>query len=137
LHLAYHYGQRTVSVAQIARDEGISPAYLEQILHALKKKKWIRSLRGPQGGYLLARRPQEVRLGALLRDLEGRDFTFAQNGEKTPKNRGIPRRAADLFWRMLSENISEVLDKTSLKEILDAVKASEKGGKPGRLTFNI
>ena len=66
LVLASRFGEGSVSVSQIAKKEGLSVAYLEQILNALKKKGFVKSVRGPQGGYVLTKKPSEIRLDELL-----------------------------------------------------------------------
>lgn len=137
LFLADQYGQRTVPVSRIAQDGGISAQYLEQILHVLKKKRWIRSRRGPQGGYRLAKNPSEVRIGPVLRDLEGAQFGFTQEADaKAPSN--TAGLASQLFWKRLAEGFSQVLDSTSLKDLIEHARQSEKKRKTAsRLTFNI
>ncbi|HTL70545.1 MAG TPA: Rrf2 family transcriptional regulator, partial [Candidatus Eisenbacteria bacterium] len=60
LVLAGRYGEGSLPVSQIARKEHLSVAYLEQILNGLKRKGFVKSVRGPQGGYVLAKKPSET-----------------------------------------------------------------------------
>ncbi len=120
LNLATHYGEGTLTASQIARDEKIPVPYLEQILYRLKKRHWIRSVRGPSGGYRLAKPPSEIKVGEILRVLEGEDFSFRR--AKEPLRDGSSRRveiAANLFWDKLSQVFTSTLDNTSLKSLID------------------
>ena len=60
-----------VQIKEIASRQGISNKYLEQIISVLNKAGYVRSIRGPQGGYLLAKNPQEYTVGMILRLTEG------------------------------------------------------------------
>ena len=60
-----------VAVKVIAQRQDISEAYLEQLFASLKRAKLVKSLRGAQGGYQLARPPEEISIGEVLRALEG------------------------------------------------------------------
>src|SRR3990167_5310089 len=74
LVLASRHGEGSMVVSQIAKKEGISVPYLEQILNALKKKGFVKSVRGPQGGYVLSRKPSEISLRLLFYALEDKPF---------------------------------------------------------------
>jgi Rrf2 family transcriptional regulator, cysteine metabolism repressor len=69
--IARHYGKGPITIKEIAERQGISFSYLEQILHKLGKSGMIESVRGPAGGYLLARKPAELTIGDIVRTLEG------------------------------------------------------------------
>ncbi|MDY6951647.1 MAG: Rrf2 family transcriptional regulator [Thermodesulfobacteriota bacterium] len=71
LDLARHYGERPVQISDIARRQGISVKYLEQLIIPLKKAEYIRSVRGPKGGHMLAKPPDDVTVGEIVRLLEG------------------------------------------------------------------
>jgi Rrf2 family transcriptional regulator, iron-sulfur cluster assembly transcription factor len=63
-------------VRDISEREGISPRYIEQIFQKLKKAGIVRSVRGPYGGYYLARKPEEIKVGDIIRATEGGNFTL-------------------------------------------------------------
>ena len=69
--LAYHGTGAPIKIEEIARRENISPRFLEQIFKDLKKADLISSKRGPKGGYFLAKRPDQISLGEIIRLLEG------------------------------------------------------------------
>jgi Rrf2 family protein len=68
---ARHYGQGPLSLTEVARKQGISQPYLEQIAIDLRRAGLLNSKRGAQGGYYLARSPQAVTAGDVIRALEG------------------------------------------------------------------
>jgi Rrf2 family transcriptional regulator, iron-sulfur cluster assembly transcription factor len=70
LDLAQHYLQGPVHLNLIALQQGISVKYLEQIIIPLKKANYIQSVRGPKGGHVLARPPEEITVGEIVALLE-------------------------------------------------------------------
>ena len=70
LDLAQHYHQGPMHLSTIALRQGISVKYLEQIIIPLKKAKYIQSVRGPKGGHVLARPPEEISVGEIVALLE-------------------------------------------------------------------
>ena len=60
-----------IRLKDVARRQGISEKYLEQIISVLNKAGFVRSIRGPQGGYVLSKRPEEYTVGMILRLTEG------------------------------------------------------------------
>ena len=60
-----------VPVSEISRRIGVSVKYLEQLIRPLKKASYLESVRGPKGGHMLAKRPEDITLGEVVRLLEG------------------------------------------------------------------
>ena len=71
LDLALHNTGMPIRIKEIAARQEISDKYLEQIIAVLNKAGYVRSVRGPQGGYLLTRVPEEYTVGMILRLTEG------------------------------------------------------------------
>lgn len=71
LDLAQYYGQGPIQCSDIARRQAIPEYYLDQLLIALRKVGLIRSVRGPQGGHLLARPPAQIMMGEVVQALDG------------------------------------------------------------------
>ena len=72
IELAAIYGQGGVlQVAEIAQRQGIPDRYLEQMLTSLRRARILRSIRGPRGGYQLARPPAEILVQEVVITLEG------------------------------------------------------------------
>jgi len=71
LDLAQHYNESPVQIGEIAKREDISVKYLEQLIIPLKKANYIKSVRGPKGGHMLAKPPDEITVGEIVNLLEG------------------------------------------------------------------
>src|SRR3989344_7674663 len=119
--LAGRYGEGSLSVSQIAKREGVSVAYLEQILNALKKKGLVKSVRGPQGGYVLAKKPSELTLKQLFDALEGSGSAWAAD-EILKADAEVVKIASVLFWKRLRESLEHGLDSFSLKNLMDQAR---------------
>lgn len=71
LDLAQHYDEGPIQIGNIAKRQDISVKYLEQLIIPLKKANLIRSFRGPKGGHMLAKPPDEITVGEIVDLLEG------------------------------------------------------------------
>ena len=71
LDLAQHYDEGPVQIGAVAKREDISVKYLEQLIIPLKKANFIKSVRGPKGGHMLSKPPEEITVGEIVRILEG------------------------------------------------------------------
>ncbi len=106
-----------ISIHAIGQRTGISDPYLEQIFSSLRRAGLIESTRGTQGGYQLARDPQAITLGQILRAGEG-SLAPVRCSE-------LGAEACDAFetcmtyplWRQMSEAISSVIDRMTLADL--------------------
>ena len=71
LDLAYNHTGSFIPIKNISQRQDISDKYLEQIITQLSRAGLVKSARGAQGGYMLAKEPQEYTVGEILRLLEG------------------------------------------------------------------
>ena len=71
LDLAQHQDKGPVQIGDIAKRQDISVKYLEQLIIPLKKANYIKSVRGPRGGHMLAVSPDKIKVGEIVRILEG------------------------------------------------------------------
>ena len=69
--LELHYGEGVVPLKTIAKTQGISENYLEQLMAPLRRAGLVESVRGAQGGYTLARAPEDVTIGRIITAVEG------------------------------------------------------------------
>ena len=117
--IARHYGNGPISIKEIAERQGISFSYLEQILHKLAKAGLIDSVRGPAGGYLLARQPSELTIGDIVRVLEG---PIALSHCLEPGESADCYQADDcvarMVWAKVGAKIEEALDSISFNDLL-------------------
>ena len=126
LVLASRFGQGSLSVSWIAKKENISIAYLEQILNALKKKDLVKSVRGPQGGYVLAKKPSELSLEALLTVLDA--WPDALQGSRKPTGKDFDEVAVAnfLFWSKLKSAIQKNLSGIYLSDLMHETRSLRK-----------
>ena len=116
--LAKNYDKGPLSIREIAKRQGVSVSYLEQLLNKLRKSKLIRSRKGPGGGYVINRKPSEISVGMILNSLEG-PVAIAQCLD--PKAKGCKRVegcVARLLWKSLGEKIEDFLDTINLNDLL-------------------
>ena len=117
LDLAQHYGEGPVRIGDIAKRQDISVKYLEQLIIPLKGAKFIKSVRGPKGGHMIAKPPHEISIGAIVKVLEGElailhcinDPDVCQRGSYCPI-RGV--------WESASLAMVEKLDSITLSDML-------------------
>ena len=121
LGLARHYPSGTVvRVEALASEQSVPANYLIQILIELKAKGIAKSVRGKEGGYLLARSPSEITLGDVLRAVHGEifDAPALENANCAPEL----RRA----WKQLKSAIDSAADSITFQHLLDEGSEKEK-----------
>lgn len=119
LDLALNNNGEPVRIKDIAARQEISDKYLEQIISTLNKAGYVKSIRGPQGGYLLTRDPEKYTVGMILRLTEG---SLAPVACLEDEVNGCPRQdscATLRLWQMLDEAISDVVDKVTLADLVE------------------
>ena len=111
--LSVNAGPEPVKIADIARRQQIPQKFLELILASLKQGGFVESRRGAEGGYLLARQPEQLTVGEVLRFVEG-----PQQGK------GRARRKAETpfseMWKRVDGAVAEILEKTTFAELVRA-----------------
>ena len=70
VELAQKYNEGPMQIGEIARNQDISVKFLEQLIIPLKKANMVESVRGPKGGHMLAKAPEEISVGEIVRTLE-------------------------------------------------------------------
>ena len=114
LGLARHYPDRAaMRMEDVAAEQGVPPKYLPQILLELKARGILRSVRGKEGGYLLARAPGEITLGDVLRAVDGPMFD-APGLSKTDDPPEL-RRA----WRRLQQALDAAAEGITFQQLKD------------------
>lgn len=121
--LALEYGNGPIPLNSIAEEQGLSESYLEQLFSTLRRDGLINSVRGPQGGYLLAYDPGEITVGQILRSLEG-DLAPAQcvgddGSVDCDKEFGC---ATKQVLQRIKESIDSVIDSITLQDMIDEVE---------------
>ncbi len=121
LELAENYGKGPIQLKVIARDQGISVKYLEQLMAALKSKGIVSSVRGSKGGYVLAKSPDQIRLSDCFTCLEGPIVTV-----ECIENNNYCLRTSDCIarnvWAEVQKAVMTVLKSMTLQSLLDKSK---------------
>ena len=121
--LAIHGDGEPVKIKDIANRQGISGKYLEQIISILSRAGFVRSIRGNQGGYYLARPSSDYTVGSILRITEGSLAPVdCLSGDKNPCTRQMDCVTLRL-WSELDEAISGVVDKYTLEDLVQWQKS--------------
>jgi Rrf2 family protein len=115
---ARHFGAGPLSLAEVARAQDISQAYLEQIAIDLRRAGLLRSKRGAQGGYYLTRSPKETTAGDVIRALEGSILPVQCTAEHKcapcPMEDGCSTRS---IWEQVRDRLVETLDSITLADL--------------------
>lgn len=119
LDLAMNDKEEPVRVREIAGRQEISDKYLEQIISVLAKAGYVKSIRGPQGGYRLMRAPGSYTVGSILRLTEGNLSPVACLEDEV----NLCSRQEDCMtlplWEKLDEAIKSVVDHVTLQDLID------------------
>ena len=118
LELAMEYGKEPLQIKPIAEREDISNKYLEQLIAMLKAAGLVRSIRGPRGGYMLAKPPAEVKLKEVFVTLEGPMIPAEclEHPEFCPRCMDCATRE---IWADLQNAINSVLDSVTLAGLVE------------------
>jgi Rrf2 family protein len=120
MHLADSYEKGLVKIHEIADEESIPEKFLEGILVNLKNARIVTSQRGREGGYRLRRPPGEIRVGEVVRTIDGPLAPFGDAVELAHRVKTEPRHAGlfDLFLEVRNA-AARILDHTSLEDLVE------------------
>jgi len=124
LDLAINSGEGPVLVREIARRQGFSARYLEQLLLFLKIAGLVRATRGARGGFSLAKPPSEIKLSEIIQIMEG-----SMAPVECVDNAGVCSRA-DLcvtreIWGEMKQAMDRILESTTLQDLVERQKRKE------------
>lgn len=118
LDLAVNNNGEPIRLKDISKRQGISDKYLEQIISILNKAGFVRSIRGPQGGYMLNREPKEYTVGMILRLTEGSLAPVAcldyEPNDCERRNECVTL----ILWKKLNDAIKSVVDNITLQDLV-------------------
>ncbi len=107
--LAKNYGEGPTSLKQIAQENNLSEHYLEQLASPLRNAGLVKSVRGAYGGYILAREPEKITAGEVIRVLEGPISPVEVLEDEEPAKRNL--------WIKIRDAVKEVLDNTTIADL--------------------
>ena len=119
IDIAVNSADKPVSIKEIAARQDISDKYLEQIISVLNSAGFVRSIRGPQGGYVLRKTPSEYTVGMILRLTEGSLAPVACVEEDAVYCDRQETCATVEVWRRLNDAINGVVDNITLADLLE------------------
>lgn len=116
MELAFLYGQGPINLKTISQKYDIPKGYLEQLLAKLKKSGYVKTTRGKLGGYYLAKSPEEITVGMILRTLEG-NITSSDclSNENCGKENTCTTRA---IFEEIEKSINNIIDNTTLEDMI-------------------
>jgi len=121
--IAYNTGTQPAQIQDISRRQQISPRYLEQIFQNLKKAGILKSKRGPQGGYTLARTPEKISILEIIRATEQDALIVdcAGEGKKTRRRKNeCPfegRCVTETVWKDANDLLGDLFGKLTLETL--------------------
>ncbi len=129
IDLAMHHGSGPVTLAEISGRQKISLSYLEQLFGKLRRHELVESVRGPGGGYCLARDMGQLSVSEIILAVD-EPIDATQCGGKENCHDDRKCLTHDL-WATLNERIFDYLGGVSLRQLVDNQKAKEAAGEPG------
>jgi Rrf2 family transcriptional regulator, iron-sulfur cluster assembly transcription factor len=125
--IAYHSTGTPVPLNVISERHGISPRYLEQIFVKLRQGGLVKSVRGPAGGYFLARRPEKITVGNIIRALDGKSIQLAgcNGGRRGKEPYALLEQCVSEIWGEASKTLNDYFDSITLDRICE--EARERG----------
>lgn len=125
LDLALHDTGECIKVKDIAARQGISEKYLEQIISILNKAGYVKSVRGAQGGYRLAKAPEEYTVGMILRLTEGSLAPVACLEDGAEACERCDTCETLEVWRDLYEAINQVVDGVTIADLAEKARRNQ------------
>lgn len=122
LDLAMNGESSVVRIKDIAARQEISDKYLEQIISILNKAGYVRSVRGPQGGYSLKKKPEEYTVGMILRLTEGSLAPVSCVEEDALQCNREEECATVEVWKRLNQAVNDVLENMTLADLVEIQK---------------
>lgn len=110
MELASRFGEGPISLKSIAQRHQLSEHYLEQLIAPLRNAGLVKSIRGAYGGYVLAKSPDDITSGDILRVLEGPISPVEFSDEDDPAKRYL--------WIRIRDSITSVIDSTTLRDLI-------------------
>jgi Rrf2 family transcriptional regulator, cysteine metabolism repressor len=121
LSLAANYGKGPLQTNVIAKQQELSIKYLEQLMAILKASGLVKSIRGAKGGYVLAKKPDEIKLSEVFFCLEGPIVTVECIESPSYCDRYADCTCRQL-WSQVQQAITTILQSMTLQDMIDKSK---------------
>ena len=124
LELALRYDEGPLHIRDISAAQEIPERFLEQILLLLKRAGYLRSKKGPNGGYFLAKPPSRISVAEVIRVMDGPlapiDCVSVTAHEICPCERGCGLKG---LWKEIRDAVATILERTTFDDLVDRTKA--------------
>ena len=117
IDLAANTKEEHMALGEIAERNHISPQYLEQIFAALRKNGLVKSIKGAQGGYFLAKRPEDITVSEILNALDGSYLIEDEAIETEGEVIGISAAIQGTVIDKVNEQLDKLLKNTTLADL--------------------
>lgn len=131
IDLAQYSEEEVVSINSISVRQGISESYLEQLVAKLRKAGLVKSIRGAQGGYQLAKPSGEISAGDILRALEGNLEAVDCSAFTEEGCEGAELCVAKYVWQRINESIAKTVDEMMLDQLVEESRKAQKNKSTG------
>lgn len=115
LDIAYHAGAEPVQSREITRRQGIPQRYLEQALQHLVRDEILIGVRGPRGGYRLAKERRRITIGDIVRSV--RRMETGEDPLLTETGSDLGQKVVRPLWTSIQDDIMARLDDTSVDQL--------------------
>jgi len=120
--LAVNASVEHVALNAVAKRQNISMNYLEQVFAALRKAGLVKSVKGAQGGYILARDPAGIKVGDILRVLEGNLSVVDESETNFDDEKSIQYCLKQNVWDKIDDSINSIVDSITLEDLVHEYK---------------
>ena len=119
LELSLNYGKKSLHIRDISRAQNIPERFLEQILLLLKRAGYLKSKKGPEGGYYLAKPPADINVAEVIRVMDGPlapiDCVSVMAHEPCPMEATCGLR---WLWKEVRDSVAEIMERTTFADLV-------------------
>lgn len=123
LELSLHYPNGLLHIREISEAQDIPERFLEQILLLLKRAGYLRSKKGPNGGYRLAKAPSKISVAEVIRVMDGPlapiDCVSVTSHEFCPREKYCGLK---WLWKDVRDAIAKILESTTFEDLADRTR---------------
>lgn len=123
LDLAVHYGAGPVTIHELAQRADTPVKFLEQILLDLKRGGFVESKRGKIGGYILAKQPGEIKLGDVIRYIDGPIEPISCTEDKYLGCKNLYSCIYRSIWKDVAKATSGIIDNVNFEDLVNRAKS--------------
>jgi Rrf2 family protein len=128
LELSLHYQEKPLHIRDISKAQDIPQRFLEQILLQLKRAGYLRSRKGPAGGYYLSKPPAEINVAEVIRVMDGPlapiDCVSVTAHEVCPHEAHCGLKG---LWKEVRDAVAQIMEKATFGELAEKTRAARAG----------